>query len=424
MRAQTGIVALQSAQASGAPVTRLTLDDAIKLARTNAVQFSAAITDAKIAHEDRVQARAALLPNVSYSTGAIYTQPNEQPTGVFIAANAIHEYISQGVVKEVLSVANVTDYRRAQAAEALAKAKADVAIRGLLVTVIQNYYGVIVSQRKAANAQQAAAEAQRFLALTQKLEAGGEVAHSDVIKAQLQANDRQRDLQENTLAAEKARYALAVLIFPRLTTDYELVDDLRFAPPLPSIGEVQQLAARNNPQLKAALASVQVAQNEVGVALAGHLPSLTVNYFYGIDATHYAVRTDGIHNLGYQASATLDLPIFSWGATQSKVKQAELRRTQARIELNGAQRQAMADLHSFYAEAQTARAQLEMLRQSADLAGESLRLTTLRYQSGEATALEIVDAQNALTLARNNYDDGEVRYRTAISNLQTLTGSF
>ena len=64
------------------------------------------------------------------------------------------------------------------------------------------------------------------------------------------------------------------------------------------------------------------------------------------------------------------------------------------------------------------------LRNSADLAAESLRLTNLRYQAGEATALEVVDAQNTLTQARNNYRDGEARYHVAIANLQTLTGSF
>lgn len=427
---QTAVIGVSSDQSpaastdQGAGRARLTLEDVIQRAKTNSPQFTAAATDARIAHEDRVQARAALLPNVSYTTGAIYTQPNGTPTGVFIAANAVREYTSQGVAKEVLSFANVADYRRARAAEALAKAKADVAIRGLLVTVVQDYYGVIVSQRKVANAQQAAGEAQRFLGLTQQLEHGGEVAHSDVIKAQLQANDRQRDLQEATLAADKARYALAVLIFPNLTTDFDLVDDLRFSPPLPAIDELQQLAARNNPQLKAALAAVQVSQSEVSAAIGGHLPALTVNYLYGLDSTHYATRLDGIRNLGYQAFGTLELPIFSWGATQSKVKQAELRRSQARIELSAAQRQALADLRTFYSEAQTAKAELETLRQSADLAADSLRLTTLRYQAGEATALEIVDAQNTLTQARNNYDDGEVRYRTAIANLQTLTGSF
>ena len=75
-------------------------------------------------------------------------------------------------------------------------------------------------------------------------------------------------------------------------------------------------------------------------------------------------------------------------------------------------------------EAQTARAQIDVQKQSADLAAESLRLTTLRYQGGEATALEVVDAQNTLVQARNNYNDALVRYRLAVANLQTLTGSF
>jgi outer membrane protein TolC len=46
----------------------------------------------------------------------------------------------------------------------------------------------------------------------------------------------------------------------------------------------------------------------------------------------------------------------------------------------------------------------------------------LRYQAGEAIALEVVDAQNTLTAARNAYDDGLVRFRVALANLQILTG--
>jgi outer membrane protein TolC len=67
---------------------------------------------------------------------------------------------------------------------------------------------------------------------------------------------------------------------------------------------------------------------------------------------------------------------------------------------------------------------MESLASSAEMAAESLRLVNLRYQAGESTVLEIVDAQNTLTQARNAYDDGQVRYRVAIANLQTLTGSF
>ena len=120
----------------------------------------------------------------------------------------------------------------------------------------------------------------------------------------------------------------------------------------------------------------------------------------------------------------MNIPIFSWGATQSKVKQAELQRRQAQVELSAAQRQALADFQSFYAEAQTSFGEINTLRSSSDLAADNLRLTNLRYQAGEATALEVVDAQNTLTQARNALQDGEVRYHLALANLQTLTGQF
>jgi outer membrane protein TolC len=59
-----------------------------------------------------------------------------------------------------------------------------------------------------------------------------------------------------------------------------------------------------------------------------------------------------------------------------------------------------------------------------DLATESLRLTLLGYQAGEATALEVVDAQTTLVEARNAVGDGLLRNRLAVANLQTLTGTF
>jgi outer membrane protein TolC len=422
--AQTSVIVPEGpGSAPNQPLT-ISLADAIQRAKANAPQFHAALTEAGLAREDRVQARAALLPDVNYSTGAIYTEPNGTTSGRFISANAVREYISQGAVHEGIGLSSIADYRRARAVEALANAKAEIATRGLVVTVVQSFYGAIAAKRKITNAQQAADEAQHFLKISEQLESGGEVAHSDVVKAQLEANDRNRDSQESALAEEKARLALGVLIFPNFTRDYQVVDDLSLAPPLPEFHQLQDLAANNNPELKAAVAAMRASEQEVTSAIGGHLPSLSINYFYGIDATQYATKTDGVNNLGYQVSATLNLPIWNWGATQSRVKQAQLQRDQARLELSATQRQAIADLQTLYSEAQLARNQLALLRQSADLAQESLRLTNIRYQGGEATALEAVDAQNVLVQARNNYDDGQVRYRVAIANLQTHTGSF
>ncbi len=78
---------------------------------------------------------------------------------------------------DVFSLQKWAEYRGAAAAEAVARAKADVAGRGLVATIVQNYYALVAAQRKLASAQESLREAQQFLDITQKQESGGEVAH-------------------------------------------------------------------------------------------------------------------------------------------------------------------------------------------------------------------------------------------------------
>jgi len=415
----------------GAPIT-LTLQDALTRAKANEPQFHAAITEYGVAREQTVQSRAALLPTVNYDAGFIYTEANgtRSGTGRFIANNGVHEYVSEGNAHQAISLQDVAEYRRARALEAVAKAKSQIAARGLVVTVVGAYYGTVVAQRKYSTAQRAASEAERFFDITQKLERGGEVAHADTIKAELQLQQQQRALQDAQLEMDRSRLELAVLIFPTFNENFTTVDDLENIEPLPSYQEAEKIAGSANPQLAAAVASLKAANQEVAVAWNSFLPSLSLDYFYGIDANRFAANgfdpltRQTFRNLGYSATATLQLPVWNWGASRSKVKSADLQRDQAKVELSFAQRKLVADLKLLYSEAQTARLELESLRQSADLAAESQRLTTLRYQAGEATVLEVVDSQNTLTTAQNALGDGQVRFRVAMANLQTLTGSF
>lgn len=409
-------------QSPSGSVQRLTLQDALALARKNSVPFQSAATDLAIARQDRWQAGAALLPSVAYNNQALYTQST--PNGVkFIANNAAHEYVSQANVHESIDLAGVSNFRRSTALAAAAKARAEIASRGLVVTVVQNYYNVAAAQQKLLAAQKASEEGDNFLKLTQKLEKGGEVAHSDVIKAELQAQDRRRQMQEAQLNLLNSRLDLAVLIFPQFNENYEVVDDLHATVPLPTLGEVQQQAARENPDVRAALEAARAAGADVTGARAGYLPSLSLDYWYGIDATRFAVNgPNGVSNLGSSAAAGLNIPIWNWGTTQSRIKQAELRRAQAQRELSLAQRKLLAEIKSLYAEAETAFNELGGLQRSAELAADSLRLTTLRYKGGEATVLEVVDAQTTNAQASAAYQDGAVRYRVALANLQTLTG--
>jgi outer membrane protein len=419
---------------STAPLT-LTLESALERARANAPQFQAAVTAAKLAHEDMVQARAGLLPSASATTQYLYTQGNgKTPNGRFVSNDGVHVYRAWGVLHEDLSVNTLTlaGYRGATAGEALAKAQEEIARRGLQVTVTQAYYGLLVAQRKYAATQQSRDQAGDVLKISRDMEKQGQVAHSDVIKFQIQFNQQEEAFREANLAMGNARLNLAVLLFPTFNQDFSVVDDMDTARPLPSFEETEQLALKGNPQLAAASAALRQSNAGVSVARAAFFPTISLDVDYGIEANAFALRSvaasfpvEGkLPNLGYFATVALNVPVWDWGTRWSQLHQAEDRRQLAHLELTFAQRQTLANLHAYYEEASTARSEVDLLRNSADLAAESLRLNTLRYRSGEATVLELVDAQNTLTQAQGAYADGLARYRVALATLETLTGSF
>src|SRR6202040_1452957 len=157
---------------------------------------------------------------------AIYTNPPSRGSKdqIFIANNGVHEYIAQGNVHQNLSLQTFADYGRASAAQAVARAKSEIALRGLAVTVAQAYYAHVAAGHKYATAQRANEEAQRFLGISEKLETGGEAAHSDVIKAQFQYRQQQRDLREAELGMNKSRLDLAVLLFKDFNENFVVMD--------------------------------------------------------------------------------------------------------------------------------------------------------------------------------------------------------
>ena len=213
-----------------------------------------------------------------------------------------------------------------------------------------------------------------------------------------------------------------MLLFPDPRTPYTLaVPD---PPSVPARADVEAALARNNPELASALAGSHLADLNVTSARLGYLPDLSLNYSYGIDAAQFARYNQlGDHNLGYSASATLNIPLWDWFATRDRIRQSEINRDVARTALTNTQRKLIADLEEFYAEAVAAHDQLESLDLSVTTAAEGLRLTRLSYSAGETPILEVVDAENSLTAAELAREDGIVRYQTALANLQLLTGT-
>ena len=412
--------------------TSLTLDEAIRRAEANEPIFASALAENRALALERKDARAALLPTATYHNQVIYTQPNgldnrigqtiNQPTPIFIANNSIREYASQGVFNETLGLGQVAAIRLADANAARARAELEVARRGLVATVVSLFYSVGTEAEKVAVTARALAEANHFLEVTQQREAARESAHADVLKAQIQQQQRQRELAESALARDKAHLELGVLLFPDPGASYDLVP-LAAPAPLPDRTAVEAAARANNPELKSAIASLQVTAANAYAARAALLPELGLNVTYGIDAPQFAKRgPENTRNLGYSGSATLDIPIWDWLTTERKIKESRILQDAAKVAVTAAQRRLLANLAEFYAEATTAQAELSSLDTSVLAARESLRLTNLRYTDGEGTVLEVADAQNTLITAENSRIDGMGRYQIALAQLQTLTG--
>src|SRR5579863_8889884 len=228
-----GRVAMSQA-APTASSEKITLKDALARARRYGGQYQAANLALLQPQEDTKQAKAARLPTLNAFNQFIYTEGNGTPSGVFVANDGVHVYNEQAVIhQDLFALARHGEMNRALAAEAIARAKIEVAARGLNATVIQDYFAIVSAQRRAANTVTSVHEAEQFLDITQKQEKGGEVAHADVIKAQIDLQQRQRDWKEAQLASDKAKIALGVLIFPDFSADFSVVDDLQELAVLP-----------------------------------------------------------------------------------------------------------------------------------------------------------------------------------------------
>ncbi len=423
-------------QGQTTPPITITLKDAIERARKNDPGYLTAVSDAKNASEDRVQARNAMLPNIEATTQYLGTQGDggKISDGRFVTNDGIHVYRAWGVLHQDLSPALLlgTGLKKAKAAEALAKAKSEIARRGLTVTVSKDFYGLVVAQRKYATSQQALDQARHFFDLAGAAEREGQGPHSDALKAEIQVRLQEQAFDEAKLAMEDARLTLSVLLFPTLNENFSVVDDLDSAQALPAFPEVQAMAEKENPDLRVAIETARQADFDVKAAKNAFLPTLVVDVDYGIEANCFALRCARgsfpeigvVPNLGYFLTTALTIPVWDWGTLRSKLHQAEYKQQAAKATLNQEQQLKITELYAAYNEAAVARSAVDSTRRTAELAAESLRLVNLRYESGASPATEVVDAQTTLVTARNAYIDAQARFRAALAGLQTMTGTF
>jgi len=409
--------------------TPLSLDDALRLANAQASTYQSAAINERIAAEDVRQARAAFLPKVTTPLSYIYTSPalglppGEPRAPSFIANNAISEYEALVNVSGDFDIAGKLRATLAKNRALLAAAHAgtEVARRALAQAVIEAYYGEALAIAQLHGAEQNLRAAEEFEHITSLLVTGGEVAPVDLTRAQLQTIERRDELEKARANEAVSGGALRVLIGfdftrPLLTTDLLLG--------VPADAQFQQFKPEDisrRPEFAQLEATLRAAKEEIRIARADRLPSLSYSINGGFDTDSLkAVRLK--EHTGVSAAISVNIPIFDWGATRSRERQARLRVQVAENERALALRGLTQQYYAALAQANTAAARVRLAGTAITLAQTNLDASIARYRAGEAQIIEVTDAQTTLVQQRLALYQAIFDYQTALGRLRQATG--
>lgn len=424
------VSALHAQTASPSPeISRISLDEALRLANAQASAFQTAAINERIAAEDVRQAQAAFLPKVSAPLSYIYTSPalglpaGEPRAPSFVSADGI------GVTDALVNVAGDLDIAgrlratlaRNRALLAAARAGADVARRALAQAVVEAYYGLALAsaQHRAAETNLAAAE--EFEHITSLLLSGGEVAPVDLTRAQLQTLTRRDELERARVNEEVAAGALRVFVGYEFSRPINTAD---LALAIPADSDYQQFRAEDvarRPEFIQLDQELRAAREEIKIARADRLPSLSYSINGGFDTDSLKAPRFKEHT-GVSAAVTFSIPIFDWGATRSREQQARLRVELAENERTIALRGFTQQFYAARAQVESAARRIGSAREGVTKAQDNVAASIARYRAGEAPIVEVTDAQTTLVEQRNALYQALFDYQTALARLKQATG--
>jgi len=376
------------------------------------------------------QARAAFLPKFESQPLFIYNSPSSAPvapgtprTFSFIGANAITEYQGvAGATGEVDLAGRLrATLRRSRALLAAARAGTEVERRNLMLATVENYYGLAAAVARRGAAEANLKTAADFEQTTDLLEKAGEVAQVDLIRARLATTSRRDELEQARAAEAVAVETLRVLIGYDPARPLTVTD---LATEQPNIAEIDRYTAQmtaGRPEFAQFDAQRRALAEEANQARAERRPQITYNIIGGFESDSLHAQPLREHS-GVQATVGITIPIFDWGVSRSRQRQAQYRLQS----LDSARRLAQRTFNQQFAAARlqavSAAERIRLARAGIADAERNLEISIARYRAGEAQIIEVTDAQNTLTAQRGALYQAVFDYQVALARLRQATG--
>ena len=203
---------------------------------------------------------------------------------------------------------------------------------------------------------------------------------------------------------------------PIATTDLALA--------LPLASENQQFKAEDvsrRPEFTQLEQQLRAARQEIKIARADRLPSLGYSVNGGFDTDSLKAPRLKEHT-GVSAAISFSIPIFDWGASRSRQRQAQLRVDIAENERTLALRGFTQQFYAARAQVDNAARRIDIAREGVTKAQDNLNASIARYRAGEAQIVEVTDAQTTLVEQRTALYQAIFDYQTALARLRRGTG--
>ena len=252
---------------------------------------------------------------------------------------------------------------------------------------------------------------------TDQVKAGTSAA-IDGLRAKVELQTRQQQLIQarNNFAIQKLTVARVIGLAPG--QEFELTDKALYQPFSGiSVDDALKRAYASRFDYQAAVSAVHAAELSRKAAVAGYFPSLSFNADYGRGANHPSTATEV-----YDVRGTLLIPIFTGGSVHGDVLQADAKLEQSRDRMESLRGQIDAEVRAALLNLESSAQQVEVARSNIDLADQALTQSRDRFAAGVTDTVEVVQAQESVASAHDQYISSLYNYNYAKIGLARSMG--
>jgi len=272
--------------------------------------------------------------------------------------------------------------------------------RDLVVLAVGlNYLQAIADEARTETAEAQVKTAQALYGQASDQVKAGTSPAIDALRTRVELQTRQQQLiqSRNDLAIQKLVVARAIGLAPG--QEFELTDKSPYQPlEGMTVEEAVKRAYTSRSDYQAAMADERAAEFSRKAAVAGYFPSLSFNADYGVGALHPSTATQV-----FDVRGTLSIPIFQGGSVHGDILQADARLTQSRECLENLRAQIDSDVRTALLNLQSSSDLVAVARSNIELAEQTLTQSRDRFSAGVADSVEVVQSEEALASAHEQY---------------------